>query len=147
VKTESGFAYGTPKELFQDVYVSTSSRGPAAGRESNQWDISPEGKRFLRMKDVGSTNVAGPRRINSTEMLPAQWTLGAILGISRDRLILHPHLYRPPPNPGFLRTADLWVYSKQASEQGVFCQPDGMAPMMLKVENVTKYYNIRVRDN
>jgi len=47
--------------LFQKTYVPADAAGPA-------WDISPDGKRFLMIKQPVSTDAAaaaeGPRRIN-----------------------------------------------------------------------------------
>jgi serine/threonine-protein kinase len=49
VETGPTFSLGTPKTLFRSTYVSSSpSSGPP-------WDISPDGKRFLMMKEVVST--------------------------------------------------------------------------------------------
>jgi len=62
VKTEPSFSFETPKVLFQGTYVI-----PSTAFLSN-WDISPEGKRFLMIKSptaAGSESTsAGPRKIN-----------------------------------------------------------------------------------
>jgi hypothetical protein len=56
VETEPAFKCGKPEVLFRGNYA-LSDRHP--------WDISPDGKRFLMMKDVGavSSGEAGPRKI------------------------------------------------------------------------------------
>jgi serine/threonine-protein kinase len=60
VETDPAFKAAKPETLFKGTYVqlSTSSGQP--------WDISPDGKRFLMMKDAGSTSseTGGPRKIN-----------------------------------------------------------------------------------
>jgi serine/threonine protein kinase len=61
VKTEPIFRLETLKTLFRGTYVSSAFN--LSGLELNPWDISPDGKRFLMMKEVGST-AEGPRRIN-----------------------------------------------------------------------------------
>jgi serine/threonine-protein kinase len=55
VQTEPAFRLGTPKTLFRGTYVT----GVA-------WDISPDGKRFLMIKELASATTAteGPRKIN-----------------------------------------------------------------------------------
>jgi hypothetical protein len=60
VKTEPTFSLETPKALFRGTYV-----GPGAA-EGVPWDIHPDGKRFLMMKESASPASAGggPRRIN-----------------------------------------------------------------------------------
>ena len=62
VKTESTFSFETPKILFQGTYVITS-----ASMLSN-WDINPDGKRFLMIKPPtveGSESASEiPRKIN-----------------------------------------------------------------------------------
>ena len=61
VDTSSTFNFGKPEMLFQKTYVPIQAAGPA-------WDISPDGKRFLMIKQPVSTNAATsaeePRRIN-----------------------------------------------------------------------------------
>jgi eukaryotic-like serine/threonine-protein kinase len=54
------FQVGKPELLFQGIYLSSSTQ------ELGTWDISPNGKRFLMMKEVGSSasDNGGPRKIN-----------------------------------------------------------------------------------
>jgi serine/threonine-protein kinase len=47
---------GTPQILFRGTYVPS--------REHDTWDIAPDGKRFLMMKEAGVTAGGGPRKIN-----------------------------------------------------------------------------------
>jgi serine/threonine-protein kinase len=49
---------GTPRVLFRGTYVR-----PAPGVDGTSWDISQDGKRFLMMREAGST-AGGPRKIN-----------------------------------------------------------------------------------
>ncbi len=58
VETEPSFRAGLPKELFRDDY---SFMGPGQA-----WDISPDGKRFLMMKEIAAdeSEAVTPRRIN-----------------------------------------------------------------------------------
>ena len=63
VETEPAFKSGQSKTLFRGGdYVSTSVY------EGNQWDISPDGKRFLMLKKVASGDkpkaAEAPRKIN-----------------------------------------------------------------------------------
>jgi len=62
VETEPAFKAGKPETIFRGTYTSWSIQ------EQHPWDISPDGKRFLMMKDVTSTGTAaaagGPRKIN-----------------------------------------------------------------------------------
>jgi serine/threonine-protein kinase len=60
VQTEPTFSLGTPKTLFRLTYIGSS---PGSG---TPWDISPDGKRFLMMKEPGSPASAGgaPLKIN-----------------------------------------------------------------------------------
>lgn len=55
------FSLGTPKKLFQSSYV-------GVGSEGIPWDVSPDGKRFLMIKEAGATSQAdaagAPRKIN-----------------------------------------------------------------------------------
>ncbi len=62
VETEPIFKPGKIKVLFRGDYYSARV-GQAI---LPMWDISPDGKRFLMMKDVAPTGSAGggPRRIN-----------------------------------------------------------------------------------
>jgi serine/threonine protein kinase len=65
VKTETAFSLETPKILFRGTYVSSNL---SSNYDLVTWDISPEGKRFLMMKLIQSTEKAPeaevPRRIN-----------------------------------------------------------------------------------
>ena len=60
VETKPAFSLGTPKILFRSMCV-----GSTPG-EGTPWDISPDGKRFLMMKEPQPTPSAsaGPHRIN-----------------------------------------------------------------------------------
>ena len=62
VKTEPTFSFGAPRILFQGTYVV-----PTSSFLSN-WDIHPDGKRFLLIKPVNAagseSTSAGPRKIN-----------------------------------------------------------------------------------
>jgi hypothetical protein len=62
VETEPTFKAAKPETLYRGTYTSSSMQ------EKHPWDISPDGKRFLRMKGVASTGeasaAAGPRKIN-----------------------------------------------------------------------------------
>jgi serine/threonine protein kinase len=64
VKTEPAFSIEKPKMLFQAEFVRTD-RGQS---DINQWDISPDGKRFLILKEAPSTGKPAapesPRKIN-----------------------------------------------------------------------------------
>jgi serine/threonine protein kinase len=65
VQTESSFKRGTPEVLFRGTYVGF---GPGTTANYPSWDIHPDGKRFLMIKeteitDDESTSV-GPRKIN-----------------------------------------------------------------------------------
>jgi serine/threonine-protein kinase len=64
VKTQPAFSLETPKLLFRGMYVPSNIK--TNDPQSNTWDISPDGKRFLMMKESGSSESAarGPRRIN-----------------------------------------------------------------------------------
>jgi hypothetical protein len=61
VETEPTFKHGAPKTLFQGTYI---------GWPGVQYDIHPDGKRFLLIKlmavtdDVSVQQSAGPRKIN-----------------------------------------------------------------------------------
>lgn len=57
VETEPTFSLGTPKELFRGYFISGLGEG-------HPWDISPDGKQFLMMKQVGLETSGGPRKIN-----------------------------------------------------------------------------------
>ena len=63
VEAEPVFKAGKPRELFRGSYYSASA-GQAV---LPMWDISPDGKRFLMMKEDASTGkpvAEGPRKIN-----------------------------------------------------------------------------------
>jgi eukaryotic-like serine/threonine-protein kinase len=60
VDTTSAFSAETPRKLFQTVYGLADAAGP-------NWDVSPDGKRFLMIKQPFATDSAattGPRTIN-----------------------------------------------------------------------------------
>jgi serine/threonine protein kinase/Tol biopolymer transport system component len=65
VKTEPTLSLETPKILFRGTYVSSDLR---SSYDLVTWDISPDGRRFLMMKPMQSTEKApeaeAPRRIN-----------------------------------------------------------------------------------
>jgi serine/threonine-protein kinase len=65
VKADPTFSLETPRILFRGTYVS-SGIDVRAPEESNPWDISPDGKRFLMMKEAGTSmsTEGGPRKIN-----------------------------------------------------------------------------------
>jgi serine/threonine-protein kinase len=56
VITERGFGLETPQVLFRGTFVPASS---VVG-DRNPWDISPDGKRFLMMKESTSDTSKGP---------------------------------------------------------------------------------------
>jgi hypothetical protein len=60
VETGAAFSLGTPKALFRLTYVGNSINS------GTPWDISPDGKRFLMMKEPQPTASAGvaPLKIN-----------------------------------------------------------------------------------
>jgi dipeptidyl aminopeptidase/acylaminoacyl peptidase len=59
LKTEPVFSFETPKILFQGAFASyTLAEG---GLSYFMWDIHPDGKRFLMMKEAATE---APRRIN-----------------------------------------------------------------------------------
>jgi Tol biopolymer transport system component len=61
VETEPTFKPGKPKMLFRGTYFSDNIGQAVLPR----WDISPDGKRFLMMKESGQTSTGGaPRKIN-----------------------------------------------------------------------------------
>jgi Tol biopolymer transport system component len=64
VKTSPAFSRETPRVLFRGMYV--SSVFMANNYDFATWDISPDGKRFLMMKEAGSnaSEAGAPRRIN-----------------------------------------------------------------------------------
>ena len=60
VETEPTFKRGTPEVLFRGMFVD------ADADSSCPWDIHPDGKRFLMMKEQAPAASArgGPRKIN-----------------------------------------------------------------------------------
>jgi len=60
IKMDPTFSNETPKPLFHGTYVSADF----IANEFSPWDISPDGKRFLMMKESRSSPGEGPRRIN-----------------------------------------------------------------------------------
>jgi len=60
VETKPAFSLGTPKLLFRSIYAGVS------GTSGIPWDISPDGKRFLMMKESTADVPAegSPRKIN-----------------------------------------------------------------------------------
>jgi hypothetical protein len=57
VQTEPTFKAGKPKPLFRGAYFSGIG---------HTWDLSPDGKRFLMLKEAGSggSSAGNPRKIN-----------------------------------------------------------------------------------
>ncbi len=65
VKAEPAFSFEAPKTLFRGAYVSLNLNYGA--NELKPWDISPDGRRFLMMKEVasgGKPATETPRKIN-----------------------------------------------------------------------------------
>ena len=66
VKTDPGFSLDAAKVLFRGSYVSADA--VTSTLDLNSWDVSPDGKRFLMIKELasaGEASAAGPpRRIN-----------------------------------------------------------------------------------
>ena len=64
VKTDASFGLKTPKILFEGEYIRSDLR--LGSFEPHSWDISPDGKRFLMMKQyrAGISQTASPLRIN-----------------------------------------------------------------------------------
>jgi eukaryotic-like serine/threonine-protein kinase len=63
-KNEPGFKHETPKVVFRGAYVNAKLIWQPDG-EFSPWDISPDGKRFLMIKELSANSSAeGPRRIN-----------------------------------------------------------------------------------
>ena len=59
VETKPTLSFGTPKVLFKNTNFNLSQG------EGYQWDIHPDGKRFLMMKQPGATpSTAGGFKIN-----------------------------------------------------------------------------------
>ena len=61
VKTEPTFSFETPKILFRGTYISQPGRLVNVPLQNYLWDVSPDGRRFLMMKEAGST---ASKRIN-----------------------------------------------------------------------------------
>jgi len=59
-KTEQSFSPGTPTTLFSNAYTSI---GVGGSPDLSTWDISPDGNRFLMMKETESAAEI-PRKIN-----------------------------------------------------------------------------------
>jgi hypothetical protein len=64
VKTAPTFSTETPKILFRGTYVSNDLVG--TNYDFATWDVSPDSKRFLMIKEQGTTasGGGGPRKIN-----------------------------------------------------------------------------------
>ena len=64
VETDQVFTVESPKILFQGTYLAANYT--PGSLELTPWDISPDGKRFLMMKEpgTGESTRGGPRRIN-----------------------------------------------------------------------------------
>jgi hypothetical protein len=62
VKTEPDLRLGAPKSLFTGTYAASALKDYPDPQ--NTWDISPDGKRFLMMKEPGTSAGGGPRKIN-----------------------------------------------------------------------------------
>ena len=62
VKTDPTFSLETPKVLFRGTYIA------AENKVGTPWDISPDGKRFLMLRAVQSTEkvpaTPAPRKIS-----------------------------------------------------------------------------------
>jgi serine/threonine-protein kinase len=60
VITKPSFSLGVPRILFKSIYAGQTNVS------GNPWDISPDGKRLLMMKEPGATAspAGGPRKIN-----------------------------------------------------------------------------------
>ena len=65
VNREPTFNHETPKTLFRGNYVSAGFR-IFSDIELHPWDISPDGKRFLMMKEVrpAASSIGGLLQIN-----------------------------------------------------------------------------------
>jgi len=65
VKAEPSFSADTPRVLFHGTYVSANIT-VLGSTELNPWDIAPDGKRFLMMKEMspGTPSAEAPHRIN-----------------------------------------------------------------------------------
>jgi len=62
VKSDQALITETPRILFQGAFVA-ANHNPGS-LELSPWDISPDGKRFLMMKEAGSPDAKGPRKTN-----------------------------------------------------------------------------------
>ena len=60
VGSDPAFSFGSPKTLFRSIYAG------ASGSSGTPYDISPDGKRFLMMKEPQKNQPVGesPRKIN-----------------------------------------------------------------------------------
>jgi hypothetical protein len=60
VKTQPTFSLGVPSTLFKSIYSGQTNTS------GTPWDISPDGKRLLMMKEPGSvaSTAGGQRKIN-----------------------------------------------------------------------------------
>ena len=56
------FSWEAPKILFRGTYVASDTR--TGSLEHHSWDIHPDGRRFLMMKETEPTASAGQRKIN-----------------------------------------------------------------------------------
>jgi eukaryotic-like serine/threonine-protein kinase len=60
VKTGTTFSHDAPRKLFQDKYIKGIEIGGFL-----EWDVHPDGKRFLMIKESAPESASGgPRRIN-----------------------------------------------------------------------------------
>ena len=66
VKTEPTFSASKPKILFRGNYVTDS-------RENPEWDISPNGKRFLMIKSVAATDDDSEAQIGRKITVVLNW--------------------------------------------------------------------------
>ena len=64
LRTDPTFSVETPKMLFRGTYI--SSVLAFGSWDFSTWDMSPDGRRFLMMKELGAATPAerGPRKIN-----------------------------------------------------------------------------------
>jgi hypothetical protein len=62
VRTDPAFSCESPKSLFRGTYVSANYT--LGTLDLSPWDISPDGKRFLMIKEAGSGTGGGLRKIN-----------------------------------------------------------------------------------
>jgi hypothetical protein len=66
VKTEPTFSASKPKILFRGNYVTGC-------RENPEWDISPDGKRFLMIKSVAATDDDSEAQIRRKITIVVNW--------------------------------------------------------------------------